>query len=114
MKLIPGETITLYYVSENSDKTEGRGPKIREWWFENKEDATRCAKGRGAMGTDEYVRSQKFFVDSNKKICCSPGVEAVRLSDILTIEDAQLAVSAFNKLTTEEFLALKKCGLFNL
>lgn len=114
MKLVPGETITLYYVSENSDKTEGRGHTIKDWWFEDYSDATRCAKGKGAMGYDESVSARKFFVDSSGRICDFPGREALRLKDILTIEDGRLAVSAFNKLTAEEFFALKKCGLFNL
>lgn len=97
----PGTIRTVYRVTENSDKTEGRGHTIRTKHFFNKKLAKQWAKGRGPMGSDETVWDFQVILGTNGAWyhLGQPFVER--------IEDSEAILSILQKLTPEERKVLK-------
>lgn len=106
----PGDIVTLFVVRENSDKTEGRGRTINTWYFEREEDAKKKAKRLGAMGTDETVWREKFFVGSDGALRSSAESNEIPDDLILTADEMTAVTEALRKLSTYEVKALRKYG----
>lgn len=56
------ERETLYHVTANEDKIEGRGRIITVGWFVSEDVAKQAAEGQGGMGSPAHVTGRSVWV----------------------------------------------------